>query len=107
MRLLPWPKFSCVVRNGASFVSMGLSNVTVMCTGPVDAGSGDQPFSLRVSRTNSGRYASSQESAVTWDAPIRRLRFTWSPGTDSALALKAVRTNVGFGCGAGDGAPAR
>ena len=56
--------------------------------------SGDQPSSSRVSRTFSGRQSGSQESAVTCAMPSRRLRLTLSPGTGSALALKAVRTKV-------------
>src|SRR6478672_1726883 len=94
IRLLPWPKFNWAVRNGVFSGSIGFAKVTVMCTGPDVVGSGDQPFSLRVSSTFSGRYDSSQLSAVTCLTASRRFRLTWSPGTDSELAENAVRTNV-------------
>ncbi len=55
MRLLPWPKLSCAVKYGVALESIGSSNVTVMWAVPSSVGSGDQPFSLRVSRTFSGR----------------------------------------------------
>ena len=66
---MPWPKLSCVVRYGVSAAISGSANVTVRCTGPVAARSGDQPLSLRGSRQPAGgNFASHDDRRGARDA---------------------------------------